>query len=114
MSELTSIPNPIPVVKPAVPEKVFDKQFCTQLTIDADPLKPWSARFTGVAYDGTALERSSIQVIELKDLKALAVKDPELAQAMGLVLAVIGKYLVKCKIKNKKIVTVANVEEILE
>jgi len=113
MSELTSIPNPIPVVKPAVAEKIYDKQFCTQLTISADPSRPWDARFTGVAYDGTELERSSMQVIELKDLKALAAKDPELAQAMGLVLAVIGKYLVKCKIKNKRVVTDANIEEIL-
>lgn len=114
MAELTNIPNPIPMVKPATEEKVFDKQFCTNLTIEAHPSKAWSARFTGIAYDGTELERSSMQIIDLKDIKALAEIDPELAQAMGLVLAVIGKYLVKCKIKGKRVVTVDNVEEILE
>lgn len=114
MSELSSIPNPVPMVKPAIAEKIYDKQFCTVLEIEAHPSKEWTARFTGFPYDGTEIEKSSPLNIELKDIKALAAKDPELAQAMGMVLAVIGKYLVKCKIKNKRVVTDSNIEEILE
>ena len=110
---LTEIPNPVPLVKPATEEKVYDKQFCTRLEIIADPSLPWSAKILGFPFDGTGIERSEPLPIELRDLKVLAAKDPELAQAMGMVLAVIGKYLVKCKIKNKRIVTVDNVEEVL-
>lgn len=110
---LTDIPNPIPLTQEAVPAKVFDKQFCTQLVIDAHPSKPWTARFVGMPYDGTEISRSAPFMVELKDLKELAALDLELAQAMGGVLAVIGKYLVKCKIANEHKVTVDNIAEIL-
>ena len=113
MAELSSIPNPVPMVKPAIAEKVFDKQFCTSLEIEAHPSKAWTARFTGFPYDGTEIEQSAPLNITLEDIKALAAKDAELAQAMGMVLAVIGKYLVKCKIKNKRVVTATNIEDIL-
>jgi len=43
MSE-TYIPNPTPVVIPATEEKIFDKQFCTKIEIDAHPSRPWAVR----------------------------------------------------------------------
>jgi hypothetical protein len=113
---ISDIPNPNPITVPATGEKVFDKQFCPRLEITAHPAgtgKPWTAKFVGHPYDGNEIRYPSFQV-ELQDLKALSLLDAELAQAMGAVLAVIGKYLVKCKMKNKHIVTVDNVEEILE
>ena len=110
---MSDIPNPNPITVPATVERVYDKQFCTQLTIDATPGGEWKARFTGFPYDGTEVLRQGPFSVELQDLKALALHDPELAQAMGTVLAVVGKYLVKCKIANKRVVTVANIAEIL-
>ena len=112
---ISDIPNPNPLVVPASVEKVFDKLFCPKLEITAHPAgsnKPWSAKFVGMAYDGNQTTLPAFQV-ELVDLKAISLKDMELAQAMGSVLAVIGKYLVKCKQKNKHTVTIDNVEEIL-
>jgi hypothetical protein len=113
---IADIPNPSPLVIPASAEKVFDKQFCPKLEITAHPAnsnKPWTAKFVGMAYDGNEMKHPAFQV-ELVDLKALSLLDAELASAMASVLAVIGKYLVKCKQKNKHTVTVDNVEEILE
>jgi hypothetical protein len=113
---ISDIPNPLPLVIPASAEKVFDKQFCPRLEITAHPQssnKPWTAKFVGMAYDGNEMKHPAFQV-ELQDLKALSLLDAELAQAMGAVLAVIGKYLVKCKVAGKHIVTVENIEEILE
>jgi len=110
---MADIPNPNPITVPPTVERVYDKQFCTQLMIDASPGGEWKARFTGLPYDGTAVLRQDLFSVELKDLKALALLDPELAQAMGAVLAVIGKYLVKCKVANKRVVTTANIAEIL-
>ena len=114
---LSDIPNPIPVIVEAKPEKVFDKQFCPELEILSYPAnsgKPWTARFVGVPYDGNELSSEGKIQIELQDIKALAEKDPALAQALGAVLNVIGTYLVKCRLKNKRVVTVDNIEEILE
>jgi hypothetical protein len=114
MSNISDIPNPTPLTIPATAEKVFDKQFCVKLEINAKPEHPWSAKFVGFPYNGTEIANTGMFQVELQDLKVLALKDPELAQAMGAVLAVIGKYLVKCKLKNKRQVTDANIEEILE
>lgn len=110
---LTDIPNPNPIIVPASAQRVYDKQFCTQLTIDAHPGNEWTARFIGFPYDGVDIVRKDPVIVELKDLKALSAIDPELAQAMGAVLAIVGKYLVKCKIANKRVVTEANIAEIL-
>jgi hypothetical protein len=110
---MADIPNPIPQVIPAKAEKVLDKQFCTKLEITAHPNKPWSAKFVGMPYDGDLTLGTQPFMVELQDLKELAALDAELAQAMGGVLAVIGKYLVKCKIANKRIVNKDNIEEIL-
>lgn len=109
---MADIPNPTPIVKAAVPEKTFDKQFCTDLRIDAKPELPWNAAFVGVPFDGVEIIDDKF-IMRLKDLKALAVVDAELAQAMGAVLAVIGKYLVKGKLKNIREVTDKNIEELL-
>jgi hypothetical protein len=106
------IPNPIPLTQEAVPARVFDKQYCTELTLLAHPDRPWEVRFVGMNYDGTTIAHPAFSV-ELKDLKALAEFDKELARAMGGVLSVVGKYLVKCKIANKHTVTKDNIEEIL-
>lgn len=117
MGNISDIPNPTPIKVPAKAQKVFDKQFCPRLEIIAHPAsssKPWTARFTGLPYDGQDVSVHGAIQIELQDIKALAEKDPALAQALGAVLNVIGTYLVKCRLKNKRIVTVDNVEEILE
>ena len=110
---MADIPNPIPQVIPAIAEKVLDKQFCTKLEITAHPGKPWSAKFVGLPYDGDLTLGTQLFIVELQDLKELAALDAELAQAMGGVLAVIGKYLVKCKIANKRTVNKDNIAEIL-
>lgn len=113
---LSDIPNPTPVTVPAKEEKVYDKQFCPRLEIICHPSgtgKPWTAKFTGLPYDGVEVSTTGAIQIELKDIKALAAKDAALAQALGAVLNVIGTYLVKCRLKNKRIVTVENIEEIL-
>jgi hypothetical protein len=110
---MSDIPNPIPKIVQATAEKVYDKQFCIKLEINASPDKEWTAKIVGVPFDGTDILRTEMLPIELKDLKALSALDPDLAQAMGGVLAVIGKYLVQCKIKNKRIVTASNIADIL-
>jgi len=113
---ISDIPNPTPVTVPAKAEKVFDKQFCPKLEILSYPAssgKPWTAKFVGMPYDGHDLATTGMIQIELQDIKALAAKDPALAQALGAVLNVIGTYLVKCRLKNKRVVTVDNVEDIL-
>jgi len=114
---LSDIPNPTPIVIPAKEEKIFDKQFCPKIEINAFPSgtsKPWTAKFIGQPYNGSEVSPTGMIQVELQDLKALAEKDAELAAAMGAVLALVGKYLVKCRLKNKRIVTVGNIEEILE
>lgn len=108
------IPNPTPITQAATAEKVFDKQFCTKLEILASPNKPWSARFIGFPYDGVDILTQNGVSVELRDLKSLSAIDHELAMAMGGVLAVIGKYLVKCRVKGKYVVTTENIAEILE
>lgn len=108
------IPNPIPVVEEAKAAKVFDKLFCTRLIITANPSDNWQAEFTGRPYDGIEILNKDDTTVQLIDLKSLAALDLELAQAMGAVLSVIGKYLVKCKITNKYVVTTENIQEILK
>jgi hypothetical protein len=114
MSQLSTIPNPTPIVKEAVPERVFDKQFCTQILIQAKPGEPWSAMFVGHAYDGTSIDQDDMQVVQLENLLAISQKDPHVASAMRMVLNVVGKYLVKCKMKNTPKVNADNVQEILK
>jgi len=113
MSEIGYIPNPQSVTIPAQAEKVFDKQFCKNISISATPEGVWTACFDGYPYDGeTLLDQGSV-IVNLEDIKALAAQDPELAQVMGTVLAVVGKYLVKCRVAGQHTVTVANIAEIL-
>lgn len=112
MSE-TYIPNPIPVVVPATEEKTFDKQFCTKIEIDAHPARPWTAKFMGLPFNGTEVLDYPYFQMDLQDLKALALFDAELAAAMGGVLAVIGKYLVKGKINGISSVNAENIADVL-
>ncbi len=112
MSE-TYIPNPIPVVIQAKEEKVFDKQFCIKLEIDAHPARPWTAKFMGLPFNGTEVLDYPYLQMELLDLKALALLDEELATAMGGVLAVIGKYLVKGKVNGISTVNAENIADVL-
>ncbi len=108
------IPNPSPIIEEAKAAKIFDKLFCTRLIINASPSDPWSAEFTGRPYDGAEVLNKDDVTVQLQDLRMLAAIDPELAQAMGAVLSVIGKYLVKCKITGKYIVSTENIQEILK
>lgn len=107
------IPNPVPVVVPATEEKVFDKQFCIKLEIDAHPSRPWNAKFMGLPFNGTEVLDYPYLQMELQDLKQLANFDTELAQAMGGVLAVIGKYLVKGKVNGISTVNAENIADVL-
>jgi hypothetical protein len=113
---LSDIPNPTPVIIPASEERVFDKQFCQRVEITAFPAatnKPWTTSFVGYAYDGSNITGAPFR-IELRDLKALALMDAEIGQAMAAVLSVVGKYLVKGRIKGVNVVTVDNIEDVLE
>lgn len=112
MSE-TYIPNPTPVVVPAKEEQIFDKQYCTKIEIDAHPARPWTAKFMGLPYDGVEVLDYPYFQMDLQDLKELALLDAELAQAMGGVLAVIGKYLVKGKVNGISSVNADNIAEVL-
>lgn len=107
------IPNPIPVIKPAVAEKNYNEIYNTKLTVDSLPDVPWNAMFVGQSYDGDESVLDDKFPVMLRDLKAIAVLDPELGEAMTATLAVIGKYLVKCKQKNIRTITPENVLEVL-
>lgn len=110
---MADIPNPIPTVIPAKPEKVYDKQYCLQVVIDAKPATAWKARLVGAPYDGDVSTLPPNNFVELVDLKALALADEDLAAALQNVMTVVGKYLVKAKVKNVKQVTPENVADIL-
>lgn len=107
------IPNPEPFTVAAKQEQVFDKLFCTRLHISAKPNEPWIATFTGVPYDGDSVDDKE-WIMRLEDLKTLSALDHELAQAMGAVLAVVGKYLVKGKINKTQVVNAENIAEVLK
>ena len=107
------IPNPEPFTIAAKSEQVFDKLFCTLLHISAKPNQPWDATITGAPYDGDSVD-SNTWIMRLEDLKALSALDHELAQAMGAVLAVVGKYLVKGKITKTRVVNAENIAEVLK
>ena len=114
MAELAGIPNPKPKVIEATEAKTFDQQFCISLLIQSLPNAPWTAEFIGVPYDGKEIIIDEQTGVRLEDLKALAAVDTELAQAMGAVIATVGKYLYVCKAKGIKVVGPKNIEEVLK
>ena len=104
------IPNPNPI---SIPAKVYDKQYIPMTVIKAEPNKPWDCMFQAVSFDGDASVLGDAFSIQLKDVKALAAIDTSIDQAMGAMLAVLGKYAVLCKAKNVHTVTAANIADVL-
>ena len=107
------IPNPSPVTIPAVSQKVYDKLYVPHTTISAKPNQPWNCVFTSVSYDGDNAILDDNYQIQLRDIKALAAIDSDIAQAMGAMLAVLGKYAVLCKAAGVKKVDVTNIAALL-
>lgn len=104
--------NPTPII---VPQKQYDQMYVTNINIIASPDSPWNVSIVGVPYDGESdILESQKTIITMKDIKALAPLDAELAQATSVMLAVIAKYLVKAKQKNVKVITTQNVLQVLE
>lgn len=91
------IPNPNPVVAPAIAAKTFDKIFISSLTINTPD--PNDKTFANIAIRPARLleddtwelsDASNGGFIRLSDLYAEAAKRPKLAAAMAAVLEAVG------------------------
>lgn len=107
------IPNPVPVVKPAVPAKTFDKIYIPRTEINALPNQPWNCKIVIAPFDGDAEILKQFEQIEIKDIKACAALSPALAAAMAAMLDALGTIAVAAKASNKKTITPENIVSVL-
>lgn len=103
------IPNPVPVVKPAIPEKVFDKIYIPKTEILAAPNKPWNCKIETVPFDGDAETLRQIFPVEIKDIKACAALVPELNAALNAMLTALATVATAATATNTRTITPENI-----
>jgi hypothetical protein len=92
--ELPDITPETPTVTPAIPEKSYDKLWMDSLNISS-PLPTQLARvsFSLKPYDGVdSVLQSPVINKTIPDAFGLAAKDPQFAQVMAGVIAMVNKY----------------------
>lgn len=94
MPDFPDITPSEPVVKPAEPEKIFDKLWLSKLEVHAEegPQKPVSIRIDLVPSNGAEILQAPVTSAIIPDAFGLAAQDPEFAQVLGGVILMANKY----------------------
>lgn len=108
------IPNPVPVVKEAIPEKIFDKIYIPYTEILAVPNAPWICMIETVPFDGDSETLPIKFNVKIEDIKACAALVPELATALNAMLTALATVAVAAKATNTKVITPQNIVATLQ
>lgn len=92
---MAKIPNPNPIEIPPVAKKTFDAQYVTEVSIYANPDKPWVLNIVGQPFNSDTKEvyEGERYVVQIKDIEDVAASDAVTAQAVLVITQALGRIL---------------------